>query len=68
MRLLSLIILLLMCSDKRIVGERTNPLMINVLGWLTVALMTAAAAFMDWAMASGSPSRMLQDSQNDNLR
>jgi len=38
-----LVIIMLIANDKKIMGERVNKLGINVLGWLTTAVMFAAA-------------------------
>lgn len=48
-----IVLLLLMCNNPKIVGKRVNPLWMDILGWITVVLMTAAAGFMFWAMAAG---------------
>jgi NRAMP (natural resistance-associated macrophage protein)-like metal ion transporter len=51
-----IVLLLFMCNNKNIVGERRNNMLSNVLGWITVVLMTAAAGYMFWAMATGKAS------------
>lgn len=51
-----IVILLLICNNRKIVGRRSNGPVSNILGWLTVALMGAAAAFLIWAMATGKAS------------
>jgi NRAMP (natural resistance-associated macrophage protein)-like metal ion transporter len=38
-----LVVILLVANNRRVMGERTNGLGMNVLGWLTTALMFAAA-------------------------
>jgi Mn2+/Fe2+ NRAMP family transporter len=51
-----IVILLLVCNNKKVFGERVNRPISNLLGWLTVALMGAAAAVLLWAMATGKAS------------
>jgi NRAMP (natural resistance-associated macrophage protein)-like metal ion transporter len=51
-----LILLMLVCNNRRIVGNRVNGKWANGLGWLTVAFMGFAAAVMIWAMATGHTS------------
>jgi NRAMP (natural resistance-associated macrophage protein)-like metal ion transporter len=51
-----MIILLLICNNAKIVGNRTNSLVSNILGWITVGFMGAAAAFLIWAIATGKAS------------
>ena len=51
-----LIVPMLVCNNRKIVENRRNCLVSNVLGWLTVALMGGAAGFMLWAMATGHTS------------
>ena len=48
-----IVLLLLACNNRQIFGDRVNKPISNVLGWLTVALMGAAAAILLWAMATG---------------
>ena len=45
-----IIIVLLLTSDRKIMGARLNPLWLKTLGWITVAVMTAAtiAMFVTW--------------------
>ena len=50
------VVLLLICNNPKIVGKHRNGPVSNVLGWLTVALMGTAAAFLIWAMATGKAS------------
>jgi len=40
------VIVLLLTSSRRIMGARLNPLWLKTLGWITVAVMTAAAVAM----------------------
>lgn len=51
-----MVVLIVMCNNARIVGRRTNGVASNVLGWLAVAFMGSAAAFLIWAMATGKAS------------
>ncbi len=51
-----LVVLMLVCNNRKIVKDRRNSFVSNVLGWLTVALMGGAAGFMLWAMATGHTS------------
>ncbi len=48
-----LIVLLLICNNKKIVGRRHNTPISNILGWTAVVLMAAAGGVMIWAIASG---------------
>ena len=48
-----IVMLLLICNNARIVKERRNGPLSNVLGWFTAAAMTVAAIYMIWAMATG---------------
>lgn len=48
-----LVVLMLICNNSKIVKERTNGRLSNVIGWLATACMGAAAIVMIWAMASG---------------
>jgi NRAMP (natural resistance-associated macrophage protein)-like metal ion transporter len=51
-----IVILLLICNNRKIMQERCNGPVANILGWLTVVLMGAAAGFLLWAMATGKAS------------
>jgi len=51
-----LVVLMLVCNNRAIVKERVNGPVSNTLGWITVALMGAAVAFMFWALATGHAS------------
>jgi Mn2+/Fe2+ NRAMP family transporter len=44
------IIVVLLTSSRAVMGARRNPLWLTLLGWLTVAVMTAAAIamFVTW--------------------
>ena len=48
-----IVILLLICNNRAIIGERKNGLWSNALGWLTVIVMGAAALYLLYAMATG---------------
>jgi NRAMP (natural resistance-associated macrophage protein)-like metal ion transporter len=41
-----ILLVILLTSDRRVMGERTNPPLLGGLGWITVAVMTAAAVGM----------------------
>jgi len=45
-----IVIVLLLTSNRKVMGTRTNPTLLSVLGWITVAVMTAAtvAMFATW--------------------
>src|SRR5579871_3501862 len=51
-----IVLLLLLCNNSDVVKERKNGWLSNLLGWLTVFLMTAAAVYLFWAMATGKAS------------
>ena len=48
-----IVVLLLICNNRQIFGDRCNRPISNVLGGLAVLLMGAAAGFMLWAVATG---------------
>ncbi|HLJ57569.1 MAG TPA: divalent metal cation transporter [Chthonomonadaceae bacterium] len=48
-----LVVLMLVCNNAKIVKERVNGPLSNLVGWLTVALMAGAAGIMIWALATG---------------
>lgn len=48
-----IVMLILMCNNRRVVGERTNGPASNVLGWLTAGLMGLATVVMIWSLATG---------------
>lgn len=48
-----IVLLLLICNNPKIVGERRNGWVSNLIGWVTVVLMTLAAGFMIWGMVTG---------------
>ncbi len=45
-----IVIVLLLTNSRNVMGKRTNPWWLSVLGWVTVAVMTAAslAMFLTW--------------------
>jgi len=45
-----IVIVLLLTNNRKVMGARTNPRLLSVLGWITVAVMTAAtlAMFATW--------------------
>jgi NRAMP (natural resistance-associated macrophage protein)-like metal ion transporter len=45
-----IVVLLLVCNNRQIVGDHRNGRVSNILGWLTVVLMGAAVGFMIWSM------------------
>ena len=51
-----IVILLLICNNRKIVKDRCNGWLSNGLGWLTVVLMSVVAVFLLWAMATGKVS------------
>lgn len=51
-----IVVLLFLCNNRKVVGDRVNGKASNMLGWLTVLLMGAAAGFLIWAMATGKAS------------
>ena len=48
-----IVLLLMVCNNKKIIGERRNGLWSNLLGGLACVLMTIAAGLMLWGMATG---------------
>lgn len=48
-----LLLLMLVSNDKKIMGARTNTLLLNIGGWLTFAFMTAAVALFAWSSLQG---------------
>jgi NRAMP (natural resistance-associated macrophage protein)-like metal ion transporter len=49
-----LIVLMLICNNRKIVKSRVNGRVSNILGWITVVIMTTAVAMMFWAMLAGT--------------
>ena len=41
-----IVIVLLLCNSRKVMGARRNPAWLSFLGWIAVAVMTAAAAVM----------------------
>jgi NRAMP (natural resistance-associated macrophage protein)-like metal ion transporter len=48
-----IVILLLVCNNRKVVGDRCNGRLSNILGWITVVFMGAAAGFLIWSMITG---------------
>ena len=48
-----LIVLMLICNNRKIVKSRVNGRISNILGWITVVIMATAVALMFWAMWTG---------------
>lgn len=48
-----IVLVLRICNDPKIVGARRNGIGSNLLGWITVILMTVASALMFWALFTG---------------
>jgi NRAMP (natural resistance-associated macrophage protein)-like metal ion transporter len=51
-----IVVLLFICNNRRVMGNRTNGRWSNVLGWLAALIMGGTAAFLLWAMATGKAS------------
>jgi Mn2+/Fe2+ NRAMP family transporter len=51
-----IVILLLVCNNRKIFGDRCNGRLSNVLGWATVAFMGIAAGVMIWSILAGKSS------------
>jgi len=51
-----LVLLLLVCNRADVMGDQRNGPWSNALGWLSVVVMTAAAGFFFWALATGKAS------------
>jgi Mn2+/Fe2+ NRAMP family transporter len=41
-----IVLVVLLTSDRAVMGDRVNPTLLKWLGWLAAAVMTAAAAAM----------------------
>lgn len=48
-----IVILLLVCNNRNIFGNRCNGRLSNILGWMTVLFMGAAAIFLIWSLIAG---------------
>ena len=48
-----MVVLLLICNNKKIVGKRTNGIWSNILGWAGVVSMGLASGFFFWALLTG---------------
>lgn len=51
-----IVMILLVCNNAQIVGERRNTRASNILGWLAAAFMGVTAGYLLWAMAAGKAS------------
>lgn len=51
-----LVLLLLVCNRADVMGDKRNGRWSNALGWASVVVMTAAAGFFFWALATGKAS------------
>lgn len=48
-----IVVLLLVCNNRKVFGDRCNGRLSNVLGGITVVFMGAAAGYMIWSMLTG---------------
>jgi Mn2+/Fe2+ NRAMP family transporter len=48
-----IVILLLVCNNRTVFGDRCNGRLSNMLGWFTVVVMGAAASFLIWSLLTG---------------
>jgi len=48
-----MVVLLMICNNRHIVGDRTNGVWSNVFGWISVAFMGVASAFFIWSFVTG---------------
>jgi Mn2+/Fe2+ NRAMP family transporter len=51
-----IVVLLLICNNRRIVGQHANGWLSNTLGWLTVTLMSLAGGLLIWLLCTGKAS------------
>jgi Mn2+/Fe2+ NRAMP family transporter len=42
------VLVVLLTSDRQVMGKRANPPLLRWLGWITAGVMTAAAIAMFW--------------------
>ena len=49
-----LVVVMRVSNDRRVMGERVNGLMLNVLGWVTTVAMAAAALALIWTFIASS--------------
>jgi Mn2+/Fe2+ NRAMP family transporter len=48
-----IVVLLLICNNRKIVGKNANGWLSNTLGWLTVVLMSLAGGLLIWSLFTG---------------
>jgi NRAMP (natural resistance-associated macrophage protein)-like metal ion transporter len=48
-----IIVLLLICNNRKIVGKNTNGWLSNTLGWLAVVIMSLAGGLLIWSLFTG---------------
>lgn len=48
-----IVVLLLICNNRKIVGKNANGWLSNTLGWLAVALMSLAGGLLIWSLFTG---------------
>ena len=51
-----IVVLLLICNNRKIVGKNANGWLSNTLGWLTVVLMSLAGGLLIWSLCTGKAS------------
>ena len=51
-----IVVLLLICNNRKIVGKHANGWLSNTLGWLTVILMSLAGGLLIWLLCTGKAS------------
>jgi Mn2+/Fe2+ NRAMP family transporter len=49
-----LVVIMLISNNKAIMGKRVNGMAMNILGWLTAALMFAAAIGLVWTWVTAT--------------
>ena len=48
-----IVVLLLICNNRKIVGKNANGWLSNSLGWLAVVIMSLAGGLLIWSLFSG---------------
>ncbi len=51
-----MIVLMFICNNKKILGNRTNGIWSNIFGWISIAFMGLASGFYLWAVFTGKAS------------
>ncbi len=51
-----IVVLLLICNNRKIVGKNSNGWVSNILGWLTVVIMSLAGGLLIWLLCTGKGS------------